>query len=56
MKKVVNGYRQQAKRSRELAKRALVDDIRKHLLRVAEEYDKLADDAEAKEATRRNED
>ena len=39
-------YREQAQRSRDLAKQALLSDIRRHLLRVAEEYDNLADEAE----------
>ena len=37
-------YRDQAKRSRELAKRAKVAEIRAHLLSVAEQYEKLADE------------
>ena len=42
-------YRQQAERSRALSKRALVGEIRSHLLKVAEEYDRLADEAAAKD-------
>lgn len=41
-------YREQAKRSRELAKKASEADIKAHLLSVAEQYDKLAEEVEAK--------
>ena len=40
-------YRQQAERSRELAAKTRIADIRAHLLSVAEQYDKLAGEAEA---------
>jgi hypothetical protein len=39
-------YRKQAKLSRELAKRAVREEIRRHLLSVADEYEKLAFEAE----------
>jgi len=39
-------YRAQARRSRELAKRPLNKEIALHLVRVAEAYEKLAQDAE----------
>jgi hypothetical protein len=39
-------YREQAQRSRNLAKQAVLSDIRRHLLKVAEEYDNLAEEAE----------
>ena len=42
-------YRKQAQRSRDLAKRVLAVDVKRHLLNVAEEYDKLAADSESKE-------
>lgn len=42
-------YRAQARRSRELAKHALNKEIAVHLLQVAEEYDKLAIEAERRE-------
>jgi hypothetical protein len=41
-------YRAQARRSRELSKLALNKEIALHLLRVAEEYDRLAEEAEGK--------
>jgi len=40
-------YREQAVRSRRLAKRIDDPEIRAHMLQVAEQYDKLADEAEA---------
>ena len=40
-------YREQAAKSRDLAK-GLSGDVREHLLDVAEQYDRLADEAEAK--------
>jgi hypothetical protein len=43
-------YRAQARRSRELAKHALNKEIAVHLLQVAEEYDKLAIEAERRES------
>lgn len=39
-------YREQARRSRELAKKTLVKEVKSHLLLVAEEYEKLAGEAE----------
>jgi hypothetical protein len=39
-------YREQAKRSRELARKASDADIKAHLLSVAEQYDKLAQETE----------
>ena len=41
-------YREQARRSRELAKRAVDLEITQHLRSVAEQYDRLAKEAEAK--------
>lgn len=41
-------YREQAKRSRDLAARTRVDEIKTHLMSVAEQYDKLAQEALAK--------
>jgi len=42
-------YRKQAQLSRDLSKRVLAADVKRHLLNVAEEYDKLAEKAELKE-------
>jgi hypothetical protein len=39
-------YREQARRSRHLAKKAADAKIKGHLLNVAEQYDKLATEAE----------
>lgn len=41
-------YREQAAQSRRLAKRIDDPEIRSHMLQVAEQYDKLAEEAEAK--------
>ena len=41
-------YREQAERSRELAKRARDEEIELHLLGVAEQYEKLAEEEEIK--------
>jgi hypothetical protein len=38
-------YREQAERSRRLAHQVLDDQVKRHLLEVAEEYDRLADQA-----------
>jgi hypothetical protein len=39
-------YREQAERSRRLANEVLDTAVKLHLLQVAEEYDKLAEEAE----------
>jgi hypothetical protein len=39
-------YREQAERSRRLANEVVDHAVKLHLLQVAEEYDKLADEAE----------
>lgn len=39
-------YRELAQRGRDLGRQAVLGDNRRHLLRVAEEQDKLADEAE----------
>jgi hypothetical protein len=41
-------YRKQAKLSRELAENAPDEELRKTLLEVADQYDRLAEDAERK--------
>ena len=41
-------YRQQAERSRDLAEKTSDAEIKAHLISVAEQYDKLAKEAEAK--------
>jgi hypothetical protein len=41
-------YREQAAKSRRLAKRIDDPEMRSHMLQVAEQYDKLADEAEGK--------
>ena len=40
-------YRQQAERSRDLAEKTSDAEIKAHLISVAEQYDKLAKEAEA---------
>jgi len=42
-------YREQAERSRRMARKVLDPDAKGHLLSVAERYDQLAKDAEANE-------
>jgi len=41
-------YREQAKRCRDLAERQSKSDVKAHLLKVALQYEKLTEDAEAK--------
>lgn len=41
-------FREQAERSRHLAARTRDKELKEHLLSVAEQYDKLAEEAEAK--------
>lgn len=45
-------YHWQAERCRELAQRQSGADIKAHLLDVARQYDKLAEDAKTEEAAR----
>jgi len=42
-------YRKQAKLSRELAKNVLDQKLKRHLLSVAEEYDRLAEETHGRE-------
>ena len=46
MQPTANHYREQAKKSRELANRVQDEEIAVHLLSVAQQYDKLAEGAE----------
>jgi len=46
MRATAEYYRQQAKRSRDLAERVRHKEAKAHLLNVAEQYDRLAEEAE----------